>query len=277
MTYNQEELVPIVAKLAEKYTSKESTSITYEKAQQLMEAVIYCIHECELDEKFSLLSADGISAQKMYEIGIRRVEEKVRETLKVYNEMMSYFSSYENACLYDTVVKGLPEFFKWYDCKYEPQNTILTLDYPLLLDISQYTGIDKIHDFVLCIQVEQKFLKKFSSSFIMKILSKYNKNYKSMIDNLCEVVLMNVVSHILSGEKLEELQFEPKEYEHMQALLQTETLSDLRIKIKKAIERLVREHYENDEYMLNYLYKAVDNISVHMKNAADSGNLHYLF
>lgn len=277
MTYNPEELVPIVAKLAEKYTSKESTSITYEKAQQLMEAVIYCIHECELNGKLSLLSADGISAQRMYEIGIRRVEEKVKETLKVYNEMMSYFSSYENACLYDTVVKGLPEFFKWYDCKYEPQNTILTLDYPLLLDISQYTGIDKIYDFVLCIQVEQKFLKKFSSSFIMKILSKYNKNYKTMIDNLCEVVLMNVVSHILSGKKLEELQFEPKEYEHMQVLLQTETLSDLRIMIKNAVERLVREHYENDEYMLNYLYKAVDNISVRMKNAADSGNLHYLF
>lgn len=277
MTYNPEELVPIVAKLAEKYTSKESTSITYEKAQQLMEAVIYCIHECELNGKLSLLSSDGISAQEMYEIGIRRVEEKVRETLKVYNEMMSYFSSYENACLYDTVVKGLPEFFKWYDCKYEPQNTILTLDYPLLLDISQYTGIDKIHDFVLCIQVEQKFLKKFSSSFIMKILSKYNKNYKTMIDNLCEVVLMNVVSHILSGKKLEDFQFEPKEYEHMQVLLQTETLSDLRIMIKNAVEILVREHYENNEYMLNYLYKAVDNISVRMKNAADSGNLHYLF
>ena len=36
-----EELVPIVGKLAEKYTSHESTSITYEKAEQLMGAVLY--------------------------------------------------------------------------------------------------------------------------------------------------------------------------------------------------------------------------------------------
>lgn len=36
MDYEMEELVPIVGKLAEKYTSHESTSITYEKAEQLM-------------------------------------------------------------------------------------------------------------------------------------------------------------------------------------------------------------------------------------------------
>ena len=45
MDYEMEELVPIVGKLAEKYTSHESTSITYEKAEQLMGAVLYCIHE----------------------------------------------------------------------------------------------------------------------------------------------------------------------------------------------------------------------------------------
>ena len=41
MNYEMEELVPIVGKLAEKYTSRESTSIPYEKAEQLMGAVLY--------------------------------------------------------------------------------------------------------------------------------------------------------------------------------------------------------------------------------------------
>ena len=40
MDYEMEELVPIVGKLAEKYTSHESTSITYEKAEQLMGRLI---------------------------------------------------------------------------------------------------------------------------------------------------------------------------------------------------------------------------------------------
>ena len=45
MDYGMSELVPIVGKLAEKYTGHEHTSISYEKAEQLMEAVLYCICE----------------------------------------------------------------------------------------------------------------------------------------------------------------------------------------------------------------------------------------
>ena len=45
--YKMEELIPIVADLVKKYTGNESTSVTYEKAQQLMDAVIYCIKEYE--------------------------------------------------------------------------------------------------------------------------------------------------------------------------------------------------------------------------------------
>ena len=38
MELTMEELVPIVGKLAEKYTAFEHTSMTYEEAQQLMQA-----------------------------------------------------------------------------------------------------------------------------------------------------------------------------------------------------------------------------------------------
>ena len=37
MDYGMSELVPIVGKLAEKYTGHEHTSISYEKAEQLKE------------------------------------------------------------------------------------------------------------------------------------------------------------------------------------------------------------------------------------------------
>ena len=40
VNYEMEELVPIVGKLAEKYTAFESTSVSYEKAEQLMGAVL---------------------------------------------------------------------------------------------------------------------------------------------------------------------------------------------------------------------------------------------
>lgn len=273
MKYEMEDFVPIVAKLAEGYTSKESTSITYERAQQLMEAVLYSIREAEKARQFSLIQKDELSTERMYAIGVKCVEDKTKEALDWYNGIMTHFSSYGNQCLYDTVVKGLPEFFKWYDCKYDPQNTILTLDYPILMDISEQTGIDKIYDFLFCIQLEQIFLNKFPPEYVMEILSKYDKQYKLMIENLCEIVLMNIISHMLAGKEIFILDFEPEEYLKMQTLIQKENLCDLREKLKNAVKVLVREYYENDEKLMEYLYKAVDNIAVRIKCAADYGNL----
>lgn len=43
--------------LVEEYTGKESSSVTYERARQLMEAVIYCI--AHMDTKDSPVAKDG--------------------------------------------------------------------------------------------------------------------------------------------------------------------------------------------------------------------------
>lgn len=205
------ELLPIVGKLAERYTMGESTSVTYEKAQQLMEAVLYCIREaeraercayCELEDlgqnggsdetQFSLNEvANGkkrLSAQQAYERGLVCVEKKVKAALTLYNEMQSHFDSYGNRCLYDTFVKGIPEFFKWYDIRFAPQDTILTLDYPVNRDLAAYSGIDRIYEYLICIRQEQEFLSVFPRDYVIGILREYNPLYEDMIDNIYEVV-----------------------------------------------------------------------------------------
>ena len=154
MEYEMEELITIVGRLAEKYNAHESTSMTYEKAEQLMEAILYCIHETEQFGDSFMVSAGTMPIQRMYEVGALYVEKKVKKALDLYNEMLPTFVYYGNRCLYDTFIKGMPEFFKWYDMRFEPQNTILTLDYPVMKDISGYTGIDKIYEFIVCIRLE---------------------------------------------------------------------------------------------------------------------------
>ncbi len=50
MEYQMEELLPLAASLADKYTMGESSSVSYETAQMLMEAVLYCIQEFEMPD-----------------------------------------------------------------------------------------------------------------------------------------------------------------------------------------------------------------------------------
>ena len=224
MNYTMEELIPIAGELVEKYTGFESTSVTYEKAEQLMGAVLYCIHEAELsagsvwvnaggdgagDEQASVgedaadsarvytggdmaggsvcVSEKGLTARQAYEAGAALVEKKVRKALAMYNEMMPGFSDYGNICLYDTVVKGLPEFFKWYDIKFNPQDTILTLDYPVTGNLSEYTGIDRIYEYLKRIRMEQDFLHTYPENYVRSVLREYCGEYEEMVENIYEI------------------------------------------------------------------------------------------
>ena len=87
MNYKIEELLPIVGTLVNKYTSFVSTSIIYEKAQKLMEAVLYCIHKLELveyesvplPEHNSIILSQKITAKQAYETGFSRVEKRSKQ------------------------------------------------------------------------------------------------------------------------------------------------------------------------------------------------------
>lgn len=270
MDYEMEELVPIVGKLAEKYTSHESTSITYEKAEQLMGAVLYCIHELWESSGNAPSLNKKLSAQRAYEMGAAYVREKTGKALDLYNRILPEFCHYENKCLYDTFVKGIPEFFKWYDIQFEPQNTILTLDYPLLKDISEYTGIDKIFEFIKSIGLEQKFLKLFPAGYVINILSKDNRNWQESMDNICEIVFTHVIGHIMLGKSLTVIELKETDYFYMQEMFERIALEDIKKHLEVTLEIYIKNYYENDRELLNYLSGAISGIVVRLKNAADN-------
>ena len=278
MDYKIEELVPIVGRLAEKYTGFESTSVTYEKAEQLMEAVLYCIHETELYANNQIVLGKGIpSAQHTYEIGATYVKQKVKTALDLYNSILSDFAYYENVCLYKTFVKDIPQFFQCYDIRFEPQNTIITLDYPILKDISQYTGIDKIYEFIRCIQLEQIFLKQFPKDYIKNSLIQYHKSYKYMIENICEIIFITLIGHILSQKSLWEQGFDEVDYLKIQEIFKDQELLDIKKMLEQATITFVRQYWEDCKDLSQYLTASLDGIITRLKNAAEHGTLSRMF
>lgn len=183
--YSMEELVPIVGKLAEEFTSKESSSVTYERARQFMEAVIYCISHLEAG-KDSLWSRET-SATEAYEIGLAAVIEKVKATQRKYNRFMEFFDHYGNQNYRDTVEKALPGFFLYYDVKYAPTETIITMDYPVFgMDMS-LEGIDRIGQYIDLIWEEQCYLLQFSRNDIIDKLRSFHPHYEKEYFNLKEI------------------------------------------------------------------------------------------
>lgn len=273
MEYGMEELFPIVGRLAEKYTAFESTSVSCETAARLMEAVLYCIHETEQQQADSLIPAEGLSAWRAYELGAAAVEEKTRAALALYHETLKTFDSYGNRCLYDTFQKGLPEFFKWYDAKFSPQETILTLDYPLLRDLSGQTGIDRIYGFLECVRLEQTFLGRFPEGAVKGILSRYCRHYGDLAENVCEIVLMSFAGHILAGKPLSVQEFDHEDFLRIQSVFAKDDLQGIANQLKNAVAVLAREYYGGCAELAEYLSGAMEDIAFRLRNAAENNTL----
>lgn len=268
-----EELVPVVGMLVKKYTSCDSTSISYEKAEQLMEAVLYCIDEFEKSGKNSLACADGITAQQVYETGLSCVREKVKKALALYHETLPEFSDYKNECLHETFLRELPQFFQNYDIQFEPQNTILTLDYPVLKDISAYTGIDKIYAFILCVSLEQKFLNCFPEEYVIHALTRDNWQYKQAVQNLCEPVFTSMTGHLLAGKALTRFVWEEADDVRVKTVFRQTDIREINQQLQPRIERFVEKYCGNSPELMEYLLGAMPGTVLRLKHAAENNIL----
>ncbi|MDD6212713.1 MAG: DUF6179 domain-containing protein [Clostridiales bacterium] len=270
------QLIPIVAELARKYEGCDSTSITYEKAQMLMEGILYCIDEYNHSLPHGIVCAD-ISVTEQYRIGSRLVQEKAREVRDIYNEMADYFDDYGMECLHDTVGKGIPEFLKWYNVKFSPQETLLTLDYPLLVDIHDQKGVDAVHSFICSVRTEQRFLRKYDRNYVTAVLEKAIPGYRSMFENVCGIVLMNTLGHLLMAKPLEEYGFRQKEYDKISDMLSGLSVSGMESLLRNAVNQMIDRGYGGDEEMKAYLYGDLKNIAVRLDLAVKNHHLERIF
>lgn len=276
MEYKVEELLPIVSKLARKYAGSDNTSISYEKAQMLMEAVIYCLDEY-LNFSSDMLSRRDISVGEQYTLGAELVMEKAGRVREMFNELSESFEDYGVKCLYDTVQRGVPEFLRWYDAKFCPQDTILTLDYPVPVDLSLYRGVDAVYYYLRAISAEQRFLKRFNADYVRAVLQRYNPVYGDMYENVCEILLGNAIGHMVLQKPFQELGFGEEEYVTLSKWFLEDSGSGMEDKIRHIIRDMVRQFFGDCGQLSEYLCYSAENLTVRIDMAFRSGRPDIIF
>lgn len=269
-TYRLEELIPVVAMLSDKYTSRQSTSVTYEKAQQFMEAVLYCIHECEGGNQ--LTGAGKLSAQDAYEAGYQKLLDKVKKAQDAYSEMIVNFTAFGNENYYETVTKGISGFFQYYDDRFDPQDTILTMDYPTIRPIVQLTGIDAIEKYIEYITLEQRFMSALPQEYIVEILTRFQKSYRKQFYNICSIILRHILGNMLIQKSLSTAHSE-KDYEMLQKVIVTKGRENLKDTLTLLLQRLIQEKYQNDVLMISYLQGDIEDYTVELCMAQSNKQL----
>lgn len=276
MDDQMKELLPVISELAQQYTGCESTSISYEKAQSLMEAVLFCLSEYNDFCKDTLVRRD-ISIKEQYKTGRELLSDKVEEIRKILNEISLRFADFGVKCLYDTVQKGIPQFLKWYDIRFCPQDTILTMDYPVLTDCSTMAGADAVYAYIRAVRTEQMFLEAFDRNYIMRVLEKYDPDYRDMIENICRIVLTNMIGHIAIQKPLGDEKFQDEDYLQLAEVFEGKSIPDIESVVTALIKKIVDRFYEKDTDMLAYLCCETKNIAVRIDTANRCGQLSRIF
>ncbi len=277
MNYEIEELLPVVGWLAEKYTSGESTSVTYEKANQLMEAVRYCIQEFEMADTSegkvgALVSEKAVPARTAYDKGYDKVVAKTKKASQLYNEMIGDFHAYGNKNYHETATGAFAGFFKCYDARFAPQDTIITMDYPTLWSVGHLSGIDAVERYLIGICLEQRFLSMLPEKYIYSILQAYQKDYGSQFYNICNIIVRHVLGCMIAGKPLGKTA-EKEDYDKLGKYVQECSKQELREKLERQLQELIEEKYEDDEVLFLYLSSDLDNFTVELKNAEENGCL----
>lgn len=273
MSFDMEELLPIVAQLAEQYTGYESTSVSYERAEALMGAVIYCINEYDMSREYDI-SVRNLSAKEVYKAGSRLVQKKVEDLMRDYEMLMQDFCDYGNLALSDTIRKGIPAFLKHYDVKYAPQDTILTLDYPILEDLHLYSGVDRVYQYVRDIALEQRFLKCYDSTYVIKMLNAYSGSYAEMLENIPSIIFTNTLGYILADRPITSTlgknDFESIYQRYASGKLQSGSIRNLATKF-------LQTYYADESDVVAYLSAELPNILFRIENALENHCLDSVF
>lgn len=274
--YDPEELIPIVSELVWKYAGSDSTSVTYETAQTLMEAVLYCLREYEQASPASPVLRE-VSVRERYETGAELVSHKAECIRRLFNEMAEDFEDYGVRSLYDTVQKGIPQFLRRYQVRFCPQDTILTLDYPILADCSSLCGADAVFRYLSSVRTEQRFLAGFDRNYIVSVLEKYSPQYRDMVENICGIILADIIGRIAIRKPFEEAGFLEKEYQQLREIFGGKTVEETEKDIGGFIRAMIRQFYGNDANMAEYLCLAARDTAVRINGAVSCGCLDRIF
>jgi len=193
---------PVLEQLAARYLAGRSSCMTYARTRQLMEAILYCMEFEQTGDAPALQPQSEEDGTERYQRGLTAVQQAVRRAQLQYSRMAEGFRDFGNRNLRDTFHRALPGFFRLYDPVFAPQETLITMDYPVLNRDVSLCGIRAVQAYLDGLELEQEFLQLFPESLAVCTLLRFDPDYRRQFYNLSGVLLRCVLVTALRQEIL---------------------------------------------------------------------------
>lgn len=286
--YNRIQL--LLKEQIDKYTSHESSSVRIETAQGILASIYYTIgaklkEATSIEEQMNLVLR--MDMNELFKQGQKLLISKVESTKGMLIELQS-LSMLPNIAYYDTLMKGIPEFFIEYDYKYAAQESPGSIDYPLLYDPMDITGIEYLNEYLSHLLIEHTICSQVPSGAIEKLMKVYSINYKEDLFNVCELVLTNLIGKRLLHKSLPKeteietfvealLSISNEERSLLEQQLQLKSKEELKQLYQNALDEVLDTFVIHDETLRRYLENGLEKIISYTKFSIENQTLHRVF
>lgn len=271
-----EEVLPLLAKRARKYTSAESTSVTNETARQILLSILYCLEETNASS--TDLTAGTESVEQRFASGLKRKQQLIQDTKSLLEHIQAHLLPIEMDVYKRTILTGIPPFLQDYDVQFGAHLSPGSIDYQLCMEIEGLSGIDFMAEYLNRFHLEETFLSYFPVSVIREVLRGYHSDYENLLVNIFQIVFQNAIGCILCNYDIYELDIRPEARSRLYRHLSDLTRENIKVLLQMALRRLIGElPLENDEVLIAYLSCALDLFADSCYQYIQMGQLEHVF
>ncbi len=280
MEFTLEELLPLLQKRVRKYTSNDSTSVPYETAREILSSILYCIaaYDRHLQSTGHALSTEDVPAAEIcFQQGLALEKEKLKSAKILLARLQKHRLPIPMGAYQDTLMKGIPEFFPFYDVDYKASLDGGTIDYPLLVpQAPDLSGIDLIYDYLKHLQAEETFLGCFSLRAVRTLLRNYAADYQQLLLNICSLVFPVSLSCVLLNLPVHNLVLTQEDVNHLQTRLNSIDPKAMKLKLQDSLQTLFQILNLSDPLTQSYLSEALPSLFRDMRCYARENRLRIL-
>ena len=277
----QIQILQLLDEIVYKYNGLDSSSIRKEIMEDISNSNIYTISIYlksfrNPDEAIKSIKEQGLEIA--YQEGRKKIDKMLNIIRLMYIKVKQNKLNIENATYNDTIIGGIQGFLKIYNPDFKAQDMKITADYPLYNNlIGKLEGVEFIKEYLSSIYLENLFCKKFSEEKIKYLLYGYSQDYKELIINIFEIVLLEVIACKLVKRDVQDLSISIAELNEIYLMLENKDKSEIENIINLVYKEICNELILDNEELQRYIKKNLSSVVEIITNAVKQKTLDKVF
>lgn len=268
LSARQEELYPILERQARLYTMGETSSLPLESMRELLHSIRFCIETHTMQWG---LSAQNTPLLELFEAGQRDVWQFTEQARRLHAHVRRYDPNYGSIACRDTTAE-IGDFFRHYDLRFFAHDIPCMIDYPLCLPVPEsLEGVRFIGEYLRRLLLEHRFCGCFARDTAVRMLSRFQPEYRELVLGLFEPVFTCAVGLSLLKKDATSLYLSAADCERLHNLFQPWTADAAPALLKEAVNRLCIQFRLWDTSMREYLLQAAAGLPPLLLNATRAG------